>query len=651
MLYRDEHAREPVIEKYCDIPAFDPIHGQNVFVLPDDSDGLQKTASIVKTAAVSEKCAQFIETMERQPGHAYVLVNGIGAYEYWGPNKNSDAFPEYGLKFGGDEYGHKTFMNGHNFVHHQNKDPKTAVGNVKFAEYNERMHRVEIVLESDLKKLADADPAIYEKVSCGEPVDVSMGAKCDFDVCTSCGNKAATRAEYCECLKKHGGEILGNGNRVCAYTPHPRFFDISYVTRGADRTAKSLQYIDNEKAASDAAYAGHVKTAAGTACPDPSVHDEVECEPSFSEPKFPDDHKAAVAIIEAVEPTIDSKTLTLMAKVGFNQSLSTCSHLGIALKPEEYQRLALVALGQEKIADALDAAGAVIEPSEEGSWFDPTINIIPAQTDYQNFNPKMAELIVDYIPKRSAFEPYFSERVTEASRLPKETIQKFSEVQALWKSAGSYMTPELAAALGLGYLIYRKGLPKADATKAGRMIRDPQMAKKVVMILLPLIAAGSVINKMLNYEPSTKMPSAKVAGIGAEVLLPVGATYLYAAHARRKAEKGKPISAVQHMFLEHPLPLSLASIYAIHKLKGRFRRTLGKSSAIMTGTSGNKPEKTMQKTAISSEVARVIAAGWWKPTPAGVIAATIDMTAFDMLAKSLMGKKPGAASPLKTLQQ
>src|SRR3990172_4508138 len=344
-----------MIEKYCHIQAYDPIHGQNVFVLPE-KDGLEKTASIIKEAQVSEEIKTAIDGLKRESGHAYVLVNAMGAYEFWGPNRNHDAFPETGLKFGGDDYGYATFKTAYVNLHHDNKNPARSVGRVKAAHYNDRMHRIELLVDVDMKKVAERDPEIHQKLAAGEPTDWSMGSKCDFDIGTCCGHKAATRAEYCDCLRKYGGQIMSDGRRVCAYTPHPRFFDISAVTKGADVTAKALHYLD--KAAAEGSATPPEREEA-PACPAPSLHETVSCEPSFEEPKFAEEEIAAVRMLEAVEERIPGKILAAMAKVGFHETLSTLSHFGVVLSPEEYQHVTLTAMGHGEVAEKMAAEGAV----------------------------------------------------------------------------------------------------------------------------------------------------------------------------------------------------------------------------------------------------------------------------------------------------
>lgn len=617
-----------MIEKHCHVAAFDGLQ-QNVFVLPV-GDIFEKTASIVKAAQVSEEVAREVERIEPQVGHRYLLVNAMGAYEFWGPNKNTDAFPETGLKFGGDDYGYRTFLSANNFIHHDNKDPLKKVGDVKFAHYNDRMHRVELLLDTDLKKLAARSQEIADKVERGEPVDLSMGCKCDYDVCTGCGNKAANRSEYCDCLKKLGGQILEDGRRVVAYTPHPKFFDISYVEKGADVTAKSLHYI--EKAASENTSGPDFISqppSRAAICPDPAMHDPVSCEPEYDIPEFPERHLQAVFRLEGAEDRIGPETLSKMASLGLGKALSTASHLGIVLAPEEYQFLALSALGQEKFARELLKKNAVIDPLAMGTWFDPSLKTISAQTSAENFDAKVAGILADHVPGRTIFEPFFSERLRKVFGASASEYEKIAVQRVLsTKEAASFMTPELAAALALGYLIYRKGVPSANTDAIRKAIHDPAMAKKVVAILIPLIAAGSVVDRMISFEPPTGQ---KAAGMGAEVLLPVAGTYLYSAYARRKAQEGRPVGGLEHMFIDYPLPIALGSVLGIKALRHRMGRTMGKSSG--------KISDGMKKQALDTGLVLALGSGIYRPRLHGALGYLADLLIGTGLAKAVSAAK------------
>jgi hypothetical protein len=603
-----------MIEKRSHVLAHDPIHGQNVFVLGGE---FEKTASIVKVAEISDVIAEAIEGLKAEAGHRYVLVNGIGAGEYWSSNRNGDYFPESGLKHAGDDYGFRTFLSGHNFLHHENKDPLKAVGTVKCAHYNTKMHRVELLLDTDLAKLAKADPEIYEKVANGEPIDVSMGSKCDFDVCSICSHRAATRQEYCAHLKTAMNQVMDGGQKAYAYTPHPRFFDISYVTKGADVTAKALHYLDKQASLAD----NVISRLKAAACPAPEMHEKVAAATAYSIPSFREDDRCVVALLEAVEPTLPFETLRGMAKVGFNETLSTCTNLGVILKPEEYQAVALVALGHEKEARAAYDASASIDPSSAGSWFDPSIRPIKAQVASENVSEKVAELICDFVRERTIFEPFFSARVEKISRVPVATLSKIASKIAITKEASSFMTSELAVALALGYLVYRGGSPAAATETLREALAKPGMPKKVLTIILPLMFAGSVVDKMLSYNPETSLKTASMAGWVA----PVAGTYLYSAYAKRKAERGEPISGLEHMALDYPLQLSIGAVLGLKGLTNKIKGTTGKASGIISD---------MNKSG-SQDLALALGSGIYRPRASGLAAYAADSVIAVGLAKLL----------------
>lgn len=597
-----------MIEKYCHVPAFDPIHGQNVWIL---GDGFEKTASIIKEAQVSPEIERAIGKFTKQAGHRYVLVNGIGAGEFWSSNKNGDFFPESGLEHRGEDYGYETFLSGHNFVHHNNKDPKFAVGQIKVSHYNKAMHRCEQVLETNLSLLAKVDPEIYEKVASGQPVDVSMGSKCDFDVCTYCSNRAPTRNEYCQHLKEAMNQILPNGQKICAYTPHPRFFDMSFVKRGADVTAKALMYLDKQASDETAIeHLGEIRT-----CPDPLVHEAAECERPIREPEFQDDARATALLLEATEPRIPQETLRAMGKVGFVQTLSTASHLGIVLKPEEFQYLALCEMGKTEIAEKCAAAGAVVDISESGSWFDPSIKTIAAQTDPENWSHEVGHLLAPFVSHRSAFAPFVEKRANAAFMMPDALIVKCAAASDV--KVASFMTPELAAAVGLGYIIYRKGLPEADIDKVKKALSDPNTSKRLIPVLIALVAGGSVIDRMMSFEPPTTLlgpDEPKTAGVTSEVLGPVGATYLYSAYAKHKAEQGKPINGLEHAAMDYPLPISLASIAGVAALKRRMKGTMPKKAAMISSVAVDASKKEMSKeSTMVGDAALALGSGMYHP--------------------------------------
>jgi hypothetical protein len=173
-------------------------------------------------------------------------VIAMGATEGYGPNRNGDGFKEAALK----RY-HDTFVKYANFYrHHKNKDPKIRYGTVKESFYNEAMKRVELLcFLNKTEKAAEkyggfvADVEL-DKIERGEDIPVSMACKVAYDVCSGCGNKARDRREYCTSENcKYGGcrdnltKVAADGHHLHVDNPHPSFFDISDVTKPADRIA------------------------------------------------------------------------------------------------------------------------------------------------------------------------------------------------------------------------------------------------------------------------------------------------------------------------------------------------------------------------------------------------------------------------------
>jgi hypothetical protein len=205
------------------------------------SCGLEPTVQIIdftsKQASVAE---DWSSTIMPKPDKTYILVLAMGASEFYGPNRNGDAFRESELK-----KTYKTFeTDAHVYKSHVNKDPLKSYGKVVKAFYNDSMHRVELILEIDNSKAPD----IVDKVNSGETVAVSMGCKIKFDVCSICGNEAPTRAQYCTHLRNELNKIYPDGRVVCANNPNPKFFDISIVWRPADKTGYMLKKVASTNA-------------------------------------------------------------------------------------------------------------------------------------------------------------------------------------------------------------------------------------------------------------------------------------------------------------------------------------------------------------------------------------------------------------------
>lgn len=228
-------------------------HGIFAQSLFGSAGAFEKTAGAppfadLETGDELRKAVSGISKQDREK-FCYVLVNALAAGEFFGSNINADYFPWNALSHEGDDYGYKTFLKAHAFSHHKNKDPERAFGVPIVSLLNPRMKRVELIIKLDREKakLEGAD-GIISRIDAGEFPDVSMGCKVPFDVCSICGNHSKTKDDYCKCMRpspedkeKMGpNKILKDGRRVCVINTLPRFFDISFVFIGADKTAKVM---------------------------------------------------------------------------------------------------------------------------------------------------------------------------------------------------------------------------------------------------------------------------------------------------------------------------------------------------------------------------------------------------------------------------
>lgn len=214
---------------------------------------------------IPQELQTWIAKITPRPEGRYVLLNALGAHEYWGCNANGDTFPEWSLKGEAPPSSVVDFVNksvklvipdyqipavctygGPSFVtsakvyqNHINKDPAIACGDVIAQAYNEQMHRVELIVFVYEQRAPD----IIRMIDNNEPVAWSMGARLKFDVCSICSKVSRNRAEYCTHLSTQLKQFMPDGRKVFSYNYFPLFFDISKVGMPADRSAWLLKKV------------------------------------------------------------------------------------------------------------------------------------------------------------------------------------------------------------------------------------------------------------------------------------------------------------------------------------------------------------------------------------------------------------------------
>lgn len=370
-------------------------------------DGLTKTAS----GELWGETKKFLDSLTSKAGKVYVLVNALGAGEYYGSNINTDFFPEDQLNPSDPtaNYGYKTFLNAGIYRHHKNKDPEKSMGKAAFATYNPVMHRVELVLEIDREramKLGHGD--LIESIDLGKRIAVSMGCKVPFDKCSICGHLSKTTSDHCAHIKETRGKIYPDGRKACMINIKPRFFDLSFVVIGADRTSYAMakvafasQHLFTENSA-DLAREYGIRDGSALSM----LKEKLAKKQKMSEvlKRVPAMSARVLPLLTKTEPSLPSKLLAQMSGRSIPTALTTSSAAGIILKPAEFQKVVLICLGRAPLAESLQRRGLVFRPSggmdTSLSWGSPAM-----------YSPSLSGMLAPHIPQRSMFSEPLTKRV------------------------------------------------------------------------------------------------------------------------------------------------------------------------------------------------------------------------------------------------
>lgn len=156
----------------------------------------------------------------RRPGYIYVRSRAISSRT----NDNFDQFPAEEIKVA-----YRTFVGKPVFVNHHNSDHRRARGFIIDAALHEDTNPdgspdtwAEVLMEVDALRF----PRLAEAVVKGDIARTSMGTDVQHSVCTACGNKAETPADYCfppgELVTMADGslrpiEAISEGDRVLTH--------------------------------------------------------------------------------------------------------------------------------------------------------------------------------------------------------------------------------------------------------------------------------------------------------------------------------------------------------------------------------------------------------------------------------------------------
>jgi hypothetical protein len=406
-------------------------------------------------------------------------------------------------------YGYPTFYFAHPYAHHRNKDATRAFGEVELAVWHPRMKRVELVTRVEKDKCEKyGGVQVWDKLKAGMFPDVSMGAKVPYDTCAICldwkkyregiatfdpkkhatpGHAAlafhrttqkqvknaegklewvgkglirglsVTRKDYCEHAKTQMNRILPDGRKVFVYNDYPKFFDISFVFIGADRTAKVMMKVAG--AGRVYSFGSSVKEAEANGITSETI-DEGEKTASVEDEllklafgKSARLHKKSEIVKEVVpsqfaggvvksmapvEDDLPKDLLNTLGKRDLHESLATSGGLGIVLKPREFQRVVLIQIGRGDLADDYEDRNVVFSRSRDYT---------PMPLSRGNFASDLAKLLLPFMGARSALAPAIEHRALVLSGSGKEK-----------KSSASSQPSELLRKIGAAYNGYRTTL-------------------------------------------------------------------------------------------------------------------------------------------------------------------------------------------------
>jgi len=270
-----------------------------------------------------------------------------------------------------------------------------------------------------------------------------------------------TRADYCEHAKKLMNRILPDGRKVFVYNDFPRFFDISFVFIGADKTAKVMLFIYRNGAVVSVKPSAEVAEDMGyrdvpdfpTSWPKEkaaSVEEEMlkvaffgkaakNKRSEITKDVIPSQFVGkAVPVLSQQEEDLPRDALNALSSLPLNKSLSTAAGLGMVLRPREFQRVVLMQLGKGQLADDCEAEGRVFPKTDE----DESVGL-----SADHFLPALARLLLPLLALRSALGPVIEKRA----------ILSLSSDIGNQKVASSHSS-ELFRKIGAAYNGYRREL-------------------------------------------------------------------------------------------------------------------------------------------------------------------------------------------------
>jgi hypothetical protein len=332
---------------------------------------------------------------------------------------------------------------------------------------------------------------------------------------------AITRRDYCEHMLQMPGKILPDGRKVFVYNDFPRFFDISFVWIGADRTARVMWHLGTSS--SKGALSAPAKDHTLSRLLDVLLSRTTASKLAAMEKEIPDGIAQAVEHDAKTTPDMSGLFTQLSGSEETAKKLFTAlGALGIVPTPREFQTVVLTAMGPswEKVSALLAEKNATFDPSCGG--LDDTYAVDPALYDQ-----KLASSLVPLMPERSSFAPFLMPRLAE----PEEKTAS-DDPTLLTGEDGDVMQQLAAQYNGLRISLFEQA---------------PDLMPKSAAFLGPDVYLRE-----------------KDAGIGSAALLlglaPV--ISLLSSHLNRRREEGQQLGTMAQLVADNPTYASMVTIGA-----------------------------------------------------------------------------------------
>lgn len=438
----------------------------------------------VKVAGMMAEIEDFTSRLKPDSKYMYALVNAMGYSEFFGPNSNTDwyGYNEHldfnGLLHDPDKcsehgdftgwktdpvvqarlakmwpFGYPSFYGATVYAHHKNDNPATlGFGDVIYAAKNDAMKRIELVERIDVDlAVKRGHSAFLDRIARGDRVDVSMGCKVPFDLCSICTDWAAvkrawknydpkkhsspgiailiyhrtikpirglavTKPDYCSHMTEQRGQILPDGRKVFVYNDFCKFFDISKVWVGADRTARVMWYLPADQGAGGKK---HLKSLSEIMSKEASMSKVASIEtPSEPSSKAAMDKEVTGGLARKIELCANSEMdlpfgplANFSKEFGVRTLLSTLGGLGIVAKPQEFH----IIIGVHSPLHGMISKMAM----EKHMTFKTSLpgNDTQYDVDPSLFSLKLASQLLEYVPARSSLAPHLHVRLETMSKV------------------------------------------------------------------------------------------------------------------------------------------------------------------------------------------------------------------------------------------